>query len=270
MATCEKYATRNVVDSETPSAELVYHVFEAASEIAAYAEVIAVAPNAYNFPSGKTATLNSLRLQEVSESNGLFNYEVTLSYGVFTPKEENDIDYEFEIGLQDVTITHATATTAYTAGGRVAPDFENGVNVSADGKVQGIGYGQPQFKFTLTKYWPVAAVTQAYQLLVKGVAGKYNDALFYGLPAGSVRFAGARGRIAGNKWPITYRFEHNENETNIAIADIVVASKLGWQYLDVYMHTVADAAAKKSTDVPHTAYVHTLPPGSGDFSVLGL
>ncbi len=60
------------------------------------------------------------------------------------------------------------------------------------------------------------------------------------------------------------------NEENITVGDITVASKLGWQYLDIYRMAIADSTSKKKIEVPHSVYVHTLPPGPGDFSLLGI
>jgi len=201
-------------------------------------------------------------------------WDFKLSYAALILKPELYVEYEFDVGLQDVTITHATATQAYTGGGRVAPDFQRGVNISKDGVPQGVSVGQPTFSFQLTKYWPLEgpnAVTRPYQLLVRSIAGKYNNADFYGLPAGSVKFIGARGKPGDQKWPITYRFEYNENESNIQVGDITVASKLGWQMIDIYMMTVSDTASKKKISVPHSAFVHTLPgAGPGDFSLLDI
>ncbi|MCA9132940.1 MAG: hypothetical protein KDA45_07285 [Planctomycetales bacterium] len=270
MAACEKYATRAITDSESPSAELVYRVYDAESEVAAYAELAALPiPSSYTFPSGKVATLNAIGIREIAESASGFTYEATLSFSTYEPKQANDVDYEFEAGAQSVTLTHATATTAFTGGGRTAPDFKRGINVSADGKIQGISVDRPRFSFSVTKYWPVASVTTAYQLIVAGLVGKVNNATYYGLAAGSVRFLGARGRIAGDKFPVTYRFEFSPNESGVSVGDISSISRTGWQYLDVYRHTVVDDNAKKKTEVPHSVYVHTVY-DPGDFSTLGV
>lgn len=264
----EKFASRVINDSESPTAETVWLLFDYADEVAAYAGLIAAPlPSTYTFPSGRVASLKSISIRDVSNNM----WEANVSYDVHIPKVLDQVDYEFEAGSQQVTLTHALATTAYTGGGRTAPDFKQGINVSADGKIQGIAVDRPQFTFQLTKYWDPADVTAAYQLTVAGLVGKVNDATFPsgGLPAGSVKFLGARGRLAGNKFPITYRFEFSPNETGLTVADITGINRKGWQYLDIYRRTISDASAKKKVEVPHSVYVHTVYP-EADFSALGL
>src|SRR5690606_3836459 len=154
-----------------PSAETVWQVWSEpsqviADEVAAYAALVAhPLPTTYTFPSGRVATLSNIAIADIDEKS----WDFTVSYAVFVPKEENEVEYEFEAGSQSVTITHADATTPFTGGGRTAPNFQRGINISSDGKVQGIAVDRPQFTFSLTKYWPRAAVTPAYQLLVAGL-----------------------------------------------------------------------------------------------------
>lgn len=271
MGASERYAKRSIVDSENPSAETVWQVWVddehpvIADEVEAYAIVFPLIPTTYTFPSGKQALLQSVNITDVSDEW----WDFKLSYAYLQRKDDNFIEYEFDIGLTDVTITHALDTTPFSGGGRTAPDFQNGVNVSPDGKVQGIANGQPTFSFQVTKHWPIEAITRAYQLQVREIAGKFNDDDFYGLPSGSVKFMGARGKPAGQKWPVAYRFEYSPNET-IDVADITTIARKGWQYLDIYRRIISDTAAKKKVEVPHSVYVHTLPPGEGDFSILGI
>lgn len=272
MGACERFAKRSVVDSENPSAETIWSVWvdaehpTIADESEAYAIVAPLIPTTYTFPSGKIAVLQSVNVTDIDERS----WDFKLSYARLQRKEENYIEYEFDIGLQEVTLTHALDTTPFTGGGRTAPDFKKGVNISSDGKVQGVSVGQPSFTFSVTKYWPIAAITRAYQLQVKSLAGKFNSADFYGLPAGSVKFMGARGKPSGQKWPVTYRFEHSENETGLTVGDITGINRKGWQYLDVYRRVIGDSSSKKKIEVPHSVYVHTLAPGEGNFSILGI
>lgn len=272
MGVSEKFAARVVTDSEKPSAETMWQVWDEpsqpiADELEAYAALVAhPLPTSYTFPSGRVANLVSIGIADVNQESWDFRVE----YSVFEPPEVDETEFEFEVGLQDVTITNALGTTSHTGGGRTAPDFSNGVNVSSDGKIQGVGVGQPNFSFSITKHWARSAITSTYWLAVKGLAGTYNNATFQGFAAGTIKFMGARGKPSGNKFPINYRFEFSENETGITIGDITGIDKLGWQYLDIYRRTVADATSKKRIELPHSVYVHTLPPGAGDFSILGL
>lgn len=271
MTVKERFAARRITDEEqSPSAETVWYVMRddehptATDEAAAYAILLAAIPTSYTIPSGKILGLNSVSISDISET--WFDFRITYA------KFSRALEYEFDIGLNDVTVTHSLATTAYTGSGRTAPNFQGGININADGKVQGINSSTPSFTFSLTKNWAISDVTTAYQLELRDLCGKYNQATFGHLPAGCCRFIGARGRPDPPLyWPIQYRFEVNPNETNIKVGDITVASKLGWQYLDIFRRTIVDNAAKKRIEVPHSVYVHTVPGmGPGDFSKLGL
>ena len=274
MEVCEKYASRSINDSESPSAETQWYVFREASDPPNVSETDAYAAlvgdpgflTTYTFPSGLTAGLTNIAITDRDEKS----WEFKVSYGVFVPKKLDDIDYEFTVGLENITAIRSLVTQAYTntVAGRVAPNFQGGVNVDANGKPRGVDVGVGTFAFTLTKYWDTPAITQAYQLQLKALAGRYNNALFYGLPAGECQFIGARGRIQGNKWPISYSFRVGDNETNLTIGDITGINKKAWQYLDIYRRTITDG--KKKIDVPHSVYVHTLPPGEGNFANIGI
>jgi hypothetical protein len=271
MPVCERFAARKINDSESPSAETTYMVWDDGTntitdEITAYAALVAhPMPTTYTFPSGRVADLVNVAINDIDEKN----WDFVLSYDVFQPKEENDVEYEFEAGSQQVTLTHASATTPFTGGGRIAPDFGGGININSNGEIQGISVDRPRFNFTLTKYWPTAVITPAYQIAVSQLVGKVNNATFGGYAAGTIRFLGARGRIAGNKWPIAYRFEFSPNETGISVGDVTGISRTGWQYLDIYKRTTSDATAKKKVELPHSVYVHTVYEPA-DFSILGL
>lgn len=263
---CEKFASRIINDSESPTAETVWHLFDYADEVAAYAGLIAAPlPSTYTFPSGRVATLSNIAIKDISDSQ----WEATVSYSVYVPKVLEQVDYEFEAGSQSVTLTHALATTAYTGGGRTAPNFQKGINVSPDGKIQGVSVERPQFTFQLTKYWAPELVDAAYQLVIAGLVGKVNNATFYGLPAGSVKLLGVRGRLAGNKFPVSYRFEYSPNESGLTVGDITGIARTGWQYLDIYRMVISDDTAKKKIEVPHSVYVHTVYE-PGNFGLLNL
>ena len=166
MGAIERFAKRQVTDSENPSAETIWQVWidethpTIADEVAAYAIVFPLLPTVYTFPSGKEAVLQSVNIVDIDERS----WDFKVSYAKLQRKEEDFIEYEFDIGLQDVTITHALATSPFTGGGRTAPDFQKGVNISSDGKVQGVSNGQATFAFQLTKYWAIDAITPTYQL----------------------------------------------------------------------------------------------------------
>lgn len=266
----EQFAKRVITDSETPTAETVWHVFGASSEIVAYnALSSAPLPAVYTMPSLKVCYLDRVTIKDVFESSNAkdLTHEATATY-VYKPPEDQ-VDYEFEAGFQTTTMTRALETTPFSGGGRSAPDFRGGINISSEGKVQGIDIEVPKFSFALTISWPIALVTRPYQLTVAGMVGKVNDAEYFGLPKGSVKFLGGNGRKQGKRFPITYKFEYSLPEASFTVGDVTVGAREGWWYTDIYRATSSDATAKKKVEFPHSVYLHRVYP-YGDFSLLGL
>lgn len=266
----EQFAKRTIVDSENPTAETVWHVFGAANELAAYTALsLAPLPAMYTMPSAKVCYLDRVQIKDVYEASDerFVTHEAVASY-VYKPPEDQ-VEYEFEAGSQTTTLTTALETTPFTGGGRSAPDFRGGINISSEGKVQGIDIEVPKGSFSLTISWPFDLVTRSYQLTVIGMVGKVNDALYFGLPKGSLKFLGGNGRKQGDRFPVTYKFEYSPPEASFTVGDITVTGREGWWYTDVYRATMSDATAKKKIEFPHSCYIHRVYP-YGDFAALGL
>ena len=87
--------------------------------------------------------------------------------------------------------------------------------------------------------------------------------------AGELLFLGASGgKTQGSgQWSITYRFAAQPNRTNIAIGDITVAAKKGWEYLWVRYQDMEDTAAKAVVKRPLAAYVEQVYQ-TGNFGLL--
>lgn len=266
----EQFAKRVITDSENPTAEMVWHVFGAATELIAYTALSsAPLPAMYTMPSSKVCYLDRVTIKDVYESSdeAFVTHEATASY-VYKPPDDQ-VDYEFEAGFQTVTLTTALETTPFSGGSRSAPDFRNGINISSEGKVQGIDIEVPKFSFALTISWPIALITRAYQLTVAEMVGKTNDDDYFDLPKGSVKFLGANGRKQGERFPITYKFEYSPPEASFTVGDISVGAREGWWYTDIYRATTSDATAKKKIEFPHSVYLHRVYPYA-DFAALGL
>ena len=101
------------------------------------------------------------------------------------------------------------------------------------------------------------------------MVGKVNDATYFGLPKGSVKFLGGNGRKQGKRFPITYKFEYSLPEPAFTVGDVSVGAREGWWYTDIFRATASDDTAKKKVEFPHSVYLHRVYP-YGDFSALGL
>lgn len=267
---CEQFAARVISIGDNPTAETTWHIFGATSESDAYDALSAVPlPALYSMPDAKICYLDTIQLKDVAEGTDdhVLTHSATARYSYKPP--EDSIDYEFEAGSQNVTLTHALETAAYTGGGRTAPNWRRGINISSDGKIQGIDIEVPRFSFALTISWPTELITQTYQLTMAGIVGSVNTGTYYGLPQGSVKFLGGRGRKQGARFPVTYRFEYSHPSAGETIGDISVGAREGWTYLDIYRAAIADSSAKKKVEFPHTAYLHRVYPYA-NFALLGL
>ncbi len=270
----EQFASRVVVDSTTsdvsPSVETMWHIFGASDEIEAYTALTTVpVPAIYTTPSGRICYLETVEMKDVFESSDALRLTHSANCKYVYKKPDDQVDYEFEAGSQTVTLTNALETLAYTGGGRTAPDFRSGINVSSEGKIQGIDIEQPKFSFSLTISWPKAMITRAYQLTVSSMVGTTNNATYFDLPRGSVKFLGGRGRTQGARFPITYQFEFSRPEGAFTVGDVSIPGREGWWYTDIFRASIADASAGKKVEFPHSVYLHRVYPYT-DFAALGL
>jgi hypothetical protein len=260
----EQAESRTINDGENPTAETRWLITGTSDDNAALVYLYGILPTVYTFPSGKQAVLNSVSLDET----GTDSWVARPKYSVYEVPKTDDVDYEFDISVQMERITQSLQTQAYAPSGKQAPNFGGAIGVDGD-RIEGIDAPFPKFSFSVTKYWDAAAVTQAYQIQVAELAGRTNAAPFYGLPAGSVMFKGARGRQSGDKFPISYQFEFAKPESGISIDEITVPSKKGWEYLDVYYETQVDEDAKKKVRRARAVYVHTIT-NESNFALLGI
>jgi hypothetical protein len=255
MPVAEKYASRMVDDNDaSPRAETIWRAWDCADEVAA-TNAIALA-----IPSIVTA-------KEIGETGiDKREFEFTCVYQV--KPQEDDIEWSFQVGGQSVTLTHAYDTVAYTGGGRTAPDFQGGINISPKGEVQGISIERPQFNFSATKHWDRALITPSYQLAIGSIVGCVNAGPFGPFAARTVKLNGVGGAPKAKRFSIKYDFEFSPSESGVTVRDITGISRYGWQYLDVY-RMVVDESESKTVDIPHSVYVHTVYP-EANFAILGL
>ena len=96
--------------------------------------------------------------------------------------------------------------------------------------------------------------------------------MFRGWAPGEVLFLGAVVRKQDNQedpWSITYRFAVERNRFNFAVGSIVVAEKLGWDYMWVRYSAVDDGITNAILRVPVAAYVEQVY-DAANFALLGI
>lgn len=163
--------------------------------------------------------------------------------------------YAFSIRAPRLHLTQSRATVAsYKRGGGPAPDFKRAIGVDKDGKPEGCDV-PPDPRFTFKRTVARATVTPGYLETLEALAGRPNDAPFYGRAAGEVLYLAADGQYTqGDGWSITHEFGVEANETGIAIcAGLDGIAKKGWEYLWVLYEEVRDG--NKVLTVPAAAYV---------------
>lgn len=185
--------------------------------------------------------------------------------------QEGDDELSFEIRGENTKITTSKETVSKTAvSGETAPDFKGLIGVTKD-TVEGTDILVPVHSFRITRWLSDASVDAAYRNTLAGLCGRYNDATFYGHAAGEVLFIGVAGsqRRSSSRWQLVFEFLVIPNATDIAVGDITVPAKKGWDYLWVYYQDTKDASANMLVRRPFAAYVEKVY-ASDDFSNLGI
>lgn len=163
--------------------------------------------------------------------------------------------YSFTVAVPQLHLTQSRATVSATGrNGAVPKDFKGAIGVDKDGKIDGCDV-PPDAPLTWQRTVARASVTTGYLQILTNLAGRPNDAKFYGFDPGTVLYMGANGQFTqGEGWSITHSFATGENEVNIAICDgLVVPAKKAFEYLWVLYEEVEQAG--QTVVVPSAAYV---------------
>lgn len=247
---------RQINDEESPSAETRWQVVGATSYANAYAALAAVIPTSFTFPSSRVAFLNGLFAEELLEDE-VWNFRAT--YAAQEAPTFDDEEYSFDVSAPSDRIYQSLQTTAFNPAGKSTPNFGGAIGL-ADGQPQGAQPLTPFSTFAVTKHWPVAAVTQAYQLVIESLIGSVSSTTFNGRAAGTVRFLGCSGRRSGDKFPISYEFGFRPNVSAFTVDQITVTSANGWDIIDPFYEWQSDTTAKKPVRRPRTVFVHRIHP----------
>jgi hypothetical protein len=153
-------------------------------------------------------------------------------------RDNLDVDYAAIGTTFDSTgsfqhITQSRRTVSRT-GGDGAPDM--GGAIGYDGEyVQGVDIMVPAVTFTVTRSinWLDYGGTDADNLReIAALTGSVNAAAFLDWAAGELRFDGVTGTKGDNGWwDLSLRFSASPNRTGIAVGDLTVSEKRGWDYL---------------------------------------
>ena len=225
----EKFDSRETTDDK---AELLYFVKGTDDNVEAIAALKAAAPLTHDGKVRDECSIEWLGLEEWLAT------VVYLSSSLQQPTapQTGESVFSFDTGGGTQHITQAISHVAsYVLAGKTAEDFKGAIGVGGDGDnitVEGVEIVVPVYNFAETHYMDDSLVTMDYRLGLVDLTGKTNLAPFRNIAAGDVLFLGASGsKRGGGDWEITFRFAASPTKTNIAVGDITVPKKEGWQYM---------------------------------------
>lgn len=160
------------------------------------------------------------------------------------------------------------------AGGGVAPDFKNLINVTADGGAQGCEVVSAKGEFTISRRFDSMAFGWFVRMMrATATTNKFN---FWGATPGEVLFLGADGSFKpSEQWSIGCRFSYSKTKTTLAeckVGDIQFNAPIaGHDYVwCFYVQTVATTGGVQyPVSIPKYGYVERVYDAE-DFRFLGV
>lgn len=233
------------VSGDQNTRQIGFVVKDATSDIDALSAVELFAPTTYDGLTRSGISIDEIRWPD--------KWEATATYSRVerTPPETGEIEYSFDISLENQKIVQSISTVDQLVASGGVTDFGKAINVNTEGKAEGVDVRVPTSAFQIAYYPAVAVVTTAYQKTVRDTVGKVNSATFRGHAAGEVMFVGCSGRARNiTDWELSFRFEVRLNRTGITIGDISGISVNGWDLLWVYYGRDTDATSHRYIQKP--------------------
>lgn len=148
---------------------------------------------------------------------------------------------------------------SYGLPGETPPDFHNAVNVTRDNEVKGVDKVVPACKFSIQTRLAQGTCTNTSLISLEEMTGTYNNALWWGRPAGEVLFLGGDVTVGSKAAPtIDLHFLRIPNLTGLMIGEIGPIEKLGQHYLWVLFEESPEAASKYMPAKPKAVYVERI------------
>jgi hypothetical protein len=177
-----------------------------------------------------------------------------------------EISFSTMGGTQHVTQSLSTVNR-YAPSGQTAPNFKGAIGVT-DKSVEGTDIPVSVFNFQETHYF--STFTEANKATLAYLTAKWNNAVWRTFAIGEVLFLGVEGGRRGSApWALTFHFAVSQNKTNLAVGDITVSTKMGWDYVWTQYEAGVDNTAHAYVRIPKSCHVERVLEG-GDFSGLGI
>lgn len=172
---------------------------------------------------------------------GPVTYECTITYGTSDKSDsdggEGNFSWTFDTTGATKHVTHAISHQAsYVPAGKTADNHNGIIGFKKNGDADGVDVQDRAFKWTETHRLSLGSFGFTYASVLGAYTGQVNSGTFRGKPAYTVLFAGASGGVAPDnldRVDITYNFEYQPTDNSIAVGDISVGTKVGWDVASV-------------------------------------
>ena len=256
----------NPVDGAGSSFTYTYVVMGTNNVTTATGAVAAAAPVVYLADDSQVL----VRQEFIPKVIGPDSFEVGVRYGTEDDRKSHEVPeagfwrFSFDTtgGSHKVTQSLETIHRVESDPADPAPDLKQAIGWNRT-RVNGVEIVVPKLEFSITAYYEPASVTSDYMKNLARKTGRTNDDEWLGFAEGEVLYMGSTGDgdvplASGPRVkpiPIVHKYAASENVTALAVGDMTVPTKKGFEYLWVRYKQIESADAKNLIPKPVHAYV---------------
>jgi len=256
----------NPVDGAGSSFTYTYVVLGTGNVTTATGTVAAVAPLFYLADDSQIL----VRQEFIPKVVGPTSWEIGVRYGTEDDRKSHEVPeagfwrFSFDTtgGTHKITQSLETIHRVEADPADPAPDLKQAIGW--DGKrVNGVDVVVPKLEFDITAYYAPATITAGYMKDLARKTGRTNDGAWLGFDEGEILYMGSTGDgdvplACGPRVkpiPIVHKFAASENVTDLAVGDMTVPSKKGFEYLWVRYKQIESDDTTNIIPKPVHAYV---------------
>lgn len=202
------------------------------------------------------------------------SWEVTLTYGTPESNAPQLVGTYVQFGFstngdtkkisRSISTRNSAARTDITTG---VPANYNLIGYTSTG-VDGADISDAGLAFSITGYYSADIWDTSVITMLTALTKRYNNALFYGFPAGEVLLDNveASGEVVKTT-PVTFHFLHSPNQNAVSDSPFPALTALGHDLIDYrYLPEVSNSVLLQ---LPAFRYVHQVRE-AGNFNLLGI
>jgi len=256
----------NPVDGAGSAFTYTYVVLGTDNVTTATSAVATAAPLVYLANDGQLL----VRQEFIPKVTGPDSWDIDIRYGTEDDRKSHEVPeagfwrFSFDTtgGSHKVTQSLETIHRVEADPADPAPDLKQAIGWNGT-KVQGVEIVVPKLEFNITAYYEPASITSDYMKNLARKTGRTNDGVWLGFAEGEVLYMGSTGDgdvplASGARVkpiPIVHKYAASENVTALAVGDMTVPTKMGFEYLWVRYKQIESADAKNLIPKPVHAYV---------------